>query len=178
MTSPNLRKIDWPDRLREVINYIGLTEDDRATIKSTGPIVRKHAVQLTNEIYDHIFNFNSASQFFVRDDGTPDPKRIQDNKDSMVQWLNYLAQAPTHDAFARYLLAVSSMHRTIPTHRPGLPSVPSQFVIGSISFYQTRLASIFQNELRDTNEASQASTAWNKILMVSLDVLLSAYLTE
>ncbi len=158
------------------MRYVGLTEDDRGRIKSTGPIVRRYADRLTTEVYDLIFEFPEAGKFFSLDDGSPDPKRVQDNKDSMVQWLQYLSQAPTNDAFARYLAAVSAMHRDIPIHRPGLPPVPYQFVIGTISFYQTRLLEIFREELGDDAQAARASASWNKILMVSLDALLGAYM--
>ncbi len=178
MTTPRKQRTNWPDRLREVTKYVGLTEEDRSLIKSTGHIVKRYSDQLTTEVYDHIFEFPSAGRFFSKDDGTPDPKRVKDNKDSMVQWLNYLSQAPTNDAFARYLIAVSAMHRDIPVHRPGLPPVPSQFVIGTISFYQTRLMEIFEQELGDSAQAARASVSWNKILMVSLDILLGAYLLD
>ena len=85
---------------------------------------------------------------------------------------------PSNDAFARYLIAVSAMHRDIPIHRPGLPPVPTQFVIGTISWYQTRLIQIFEEELGDLRKAAEASVAWNKMLMVSLDILLGAYLLD
>lgn len=175
MTTTGMAKVNWPERLREISTYVNLTEDDRKLIRSTAPIIRRYADQLTTEVYDLIFEFPNAGRFFSYDDGTPDPKRVKDNKDSMMQWLNYLSQAPSNDAFARYLIAVSAMHKDIPIHRPGLPPVPSQFVIGTISWYQTRLIQIFEDELGDLRKAAEASTAWNKMLMISLDILLGAY---
>ena len=149
MATTGKQKTNWPDRLREISKYVNLTEEDRKLIRSTGPIVRRYSDQLTTEVYDLIFEFPNAGRFFSYEDGTPDPRRVKDNKDSMMQWLNYLAQAPSNDAFARYLIAVSAMHRDIPIHRPGLPPVPTQFVIGTISWYQTRLIQIFEDELGD-----------------------------
>ncbi|MQF65443.1 hypothetical protein FIM04_04950 [SAR202 cluster bacterium AC-409-J13_OGT_754m] len=178
MTSPQSPKPIWPERYKLLLEFVGVSEHDLSLIRKTGPIVVKYAVQLTDEIYELIFNFPSAKQFFVKEDGSPDHKRIKDNKDTMIQWLYYLSNAPTNDAFARYLAAISSMHRSVPSHRPGLPSVPSQYVLGSISFYQTRLAEIFQNELTNKVEAHKASMAWNKLLIVSLDLLLGSYLTH
>ena len=70
------------------------------------------------------------------------------------------------------------MHHTVPSHRPGLPAVPSRVVIGTISYYQARLSEILHDELDDPVEASRASSAWNKFLMVSLDLLLVAYLSD
>ena len=178
MTSAQSPKPIWPERYKILLEFVGVSEHDLSLIRTTGPIVVKHAVQLTNEVYELIFDFPSAKQFFVKEDGSPDEKRIKDNKDTMIQWLYYLAKAPTNDGFARYLAAISSMHRSVPSHRPGLPSVPSQYVLGSISFYQTRLAEIFQDELTDQIEAHRASVAWNKLLIVSLDLLLGSYLTH
>ena len=94
MTTTGTQKTNWPDRLREISKYVNLTEEDRKLIRSTGPIVRRYSDQLTTEVYDLIFEFPNAGRFFSYDDGTPDPKRVKDNKDSMMQWLNYLAQAP------------------------------------------------------------------------------------
>ena len=74
MTTPRKQRTNWPDRLREVMKYVNLTEDDRALIKSTGHIVKRHSDQLTTEVYDHIFKFPSAGRFFAYDDGTPDPQ--------------------------------------------------------------------------------------------------------
>ena len=178
MATTGKQRTNWPERLREIIRYVNLTEEDRGLIRSTGPIVRRYSDQLTTEVYDLIFEFPSAGRFFSYADGSPDPRRVKDNKDSMMQWLNYLSQAPSNDAFARYLISVSAMHRDIPIHRPGLPPVPTQFVIGTISFYQTRLIEIFEDELGDLRKAAKASVAWNKMLMVSLDILLGAYLLD
>jgi len=178
MSSSQSSRPIWPERYKLLLDFVGVSEHDLSLIRATGPIVVKYAVQLTNEVYDLIFNFPSAKQFFVKEDGSPDHKRIKDNKDTMIQWLYYLSKAPTNDAFARYLAAISAMHYSVPSHRPGLPSVPSQYVIGSISFYQTRLAEIFQKELTNEVEAYKVSVAWNKLLIVSLDLLLGAYLTH
>ena len=178
MTTPKTRQPNWPDRFRDLIEFSGISDTDFKSVKDTGPIIVRYAVSLTDEIYDRIFEFPAAKQFFVDSDGRPDAKRIQDNKDTMIQWLYYLAKAPTNDGFTRYLAAISSMHHTVPSHRPGLPAVPSRFVIGTISYYQARLSEILHDELDDPVEASRASSAWNKFLMVSLDLLLVAYLSD
>ncbi|MQF69505.1 hypothetical protein FIM12_04135 [SAR202 cluster bacterium AD-804-J14_MRT_500m] len=178
MTAPRTRQTNWPDRFRDLLEFSGISDNDLKSVKATGPIIVKYAVSLTDEVYDRIFEFPAAKQFFVDKNGHPDAKRIKDNKDTMIQWLYYLAKAPTNDGFTRYLAAISSMHHTVPSHRPGLPAVPSRFVIGTISYYQTRLSEILQDELDDPDEASRASTAWNKFLMVSLDLLLVAYLSD
>ena len=56
--------------------------------------------------------------------------------------------------------------------------MPSRFMVGTISFVQTALADVLRQELADPEEALRAATAWNKMLMVQLDILLAGYLTE
>ena len=51
-------------------------------------------------------------------------------------------------------------------------------MVGTISFVQTALADVLRQELADPEEALRAATAWNKMLMVQLDILLAGYLTE
>ena len=47
-----------------------------------------------------------------------------------------------------------------------------------MSFLQTALADLFQEEIDDRVEAHAASVAWNKLLMVQLDILQAGYINE
>jgi hypothetical protein len=51
-------------------------------------------------------------------------------------------------------------------------------MIGTISFIQTALTNLFSHEIQDRLQATQASVAWSKLLMVQLDILLAGYVTE
>ena len=54
--------------------------------------------------------------------------------------------------------------------------IPPQFMVGAMSLTQSALAGVFQAELSDAREALEAATAWNKILLVQLNVLLLGYM--
>ena len=43
---------------------------------------------------------------------------------------------------------------------------------------QTELADLFHEEIDDPREAHTASVAWNKLLMVQLDILQAGYINE
>jgi hypothetical protein len=47
-----------------------------------------------------------------------------------------------------------------------------------MSFLQTALTDIFQEEITDPREAHAATVAWNKMLMVQLDILQAGYINE
>ena len=76
------------------------------------------------------------------------------------------------------LLATGIVHSHPPSHRAHLGSVPSRYMVASMSFIQTAVAEILRKELDDQGLAMRASVAWNKMLMVQLDILLAGYVTE
>jgi len=51
-------------------------------------------------------------------------------------------------------------------------------MIGTISFVQTAVAQLLFQEIDDRQKAMLASLAWNKLLMVELDILLAGYLDQ
>lgn len=167
---------DWSARFQEMIDFVGLSEEDRQLIKDSGPLVMKHARSLTTEIYDRLLAYPEARQFFVTDDDEPDEKRIEDNRQTMISWLRASTTAPLNEGFVRYLVAISQMHVNIPIHRPSLGPVAPRYVIGSISYYQTELADLLHREMADAALATRTSVAWNKWLMVGMELLLADYL--
>ena len=46
-------------------------------------------------------------------------------------------------------------------------------MVGTISFVQTAVAQLLSQELDDPKKALLAALAWNKLLMVQLDILLA-----
>ena len=168
---------NWPARFAEMLDFVGLSEEDRQLIKTSAPIIMAHARGLNDAVYDHLLQYPQARQFFVTDSDEPDPKRIEANKQTMISWLRATAAAPLNDGFVRYLAGTSQMHRNIAIHRPGLSPVPPRYIIGIIAYYQTAIADLLQQDMADTTLASRTSVAWNKWLMLQIEPLLGNYLS-
>ena len=171
---PYLPAADLPRFIRELSDFVGLDDGDLATVRRTAPIVLAQEEAFTTALYHHFLKFPSSARFFLRDDGTPDAERIERRKHSLGRWLRETAEAAlTHD-FGYYLLAVGLSH----SHRPRGPGgvVPAHFMVGAMSLAQTALARLFQAELPEGDEALAASVAWNKVLLLQLNVLLLGYL--
>jgi len=159
--------------VRELVAFVGFDEADVAMIRRTAPVLLKHERAITDALYEHFLRFPPTARFFLLDDGTPDNERLERRKHSLGRWLHETAQAAlTHD-FGYYLLAVGLSH----SHRPRGPGgkVPPHFMIGAMSLAQTAFARIFQAELPDLQEAFDATLAWNKLLLVQINVLLLGY---
>jgi len=171
---PYLPGADLPRFVRELSEFVGLDDGDLAAIRHTAPIVLAQEAAFTTALYEHFLKFPSSARFFLKEDGAPDTVRIERRKHSLGRWLRETAEAAlTHD-FGYYLLAVGLSH----SHRPHGPGgvVPPHFMVGAMSLAQTALTRLFQAELVDPHEVLAASVAWNKVLLIQLNVLLLGYL--
>ena len=95
-----------------------------------------------------------------------------------MRWLTGSIGFKIDEDYPIRLLATGIVHSHPPSHRAHLGSIPSRFMIGSMSFIQTLLAQLFQEEIKDRRESHRASVAWNKLLMVQLDILQAGYIDE
>ena len=164
---------DMQGYVHELVAFVGLNEDDAALIRRTAPIVLQHERDITDALYDHFLKFPATARFFLAEDGSPDAQRLERRKHSLARWLRETAEvAMTHD-FLYYLLAVSLSH-SHRQHGPG-GKVPPQFMVGAMSLAQTTFAGLFRDAL-EAPDALDATVAWNKLLLVHLNVLLVGYL--
>ena len=169
---------DWPARMKEMVDFVGLTPAELELVQSTSPILLARADELTSAIYNHFLKFPEARKFFLADDGEVDPERIDRRKHSLARWLQTSIEFKVDEDFPVFLLAIGLTHAHPPSHRAHLGAIPTRFMIGTMSFAQTALSRLLFQDMDDQSEARRASIAWNKLLMVQLDVLLAGYVTE
>jgi hypothetical protein len=171
--------VDWPARMKGMAEFMGVSQADLDLVQATAPIILKHATGLTDAVYDHFLKFPQARQFFLTPEGEVDQEQLARRKRSLVRWLRNSVDFKIEEDFPIYLLAISVSHSHPPAHRAHLGSIPSRFMIGTISFAQTALAELLRREMsHDLDLAMRAAAAWNKLLMVELDILLAGYVTE
>ena len=169
---------DWPARLAEMVEFVELTEEDRQLIRASAPIINKYARSLTDTLYDRFLEYPKTRKYFVTETDEEDEVRIETNKQTMIRWLRDTGFAHVGDSFARYVRAIGMMHKNLPKDRAHHGPVPSQYVIATISFYQTAIANLLSQNIPDTDLATRTTIAWNKLLVVELDMLLGVYLND
>jgi len=160
--------------VREQMAFVGLGEADIETIRRTAPLVLKHEAAITEALYDHFLRFPETRQFFVGEDGAPDLPRLERRKHSLARWLRETADVAMTHGFVYYLLAVALSH----SHREYGPGgkIPPQFMVGAMSLAQSAIADVLREEVTEPHDALAASVAWNKLLLVHLNVFLLGYL--
>lgn len=172
------RIVDWPTRMREVAEFVGLRQAELAVIQSTAPVILEHGENLTAAVYDHFLKFDDSRRFFLAEDGEVDEPKLERRKHSLLRWLRGSLDFKLDMDYPIRVLATGIVHSHPPSHRAHLGSIPSRYMIATISFMQTALNDIFHQEIEDPAEANQASVAWSKLLMVQLDILLAGYMTD
>ena len=172
--TPYLPGTDMPRFIRELSDFVGLGEPDLESIRRTASVVLEAETVITAALYEHFLKFPATARFFLGEDGAPDLARLERRKHSLGRWLRLTAEAVATHEFAYYSLAVGLSH----SHRAQGPGgvVPAHFMVATMSVAQTALAELFQSRLGDAHEALRASVAWNKLLLVQLNVLLLGYL--
>ncbi len=170
--------VDWPARMKEVAAFVGLAQNELDIIESTRELVLSKGEEITGEVYDHFLKFQVTRRFFLNEDKAVDDDRLERRKHSLLRWLRGSLDFKIDEDYPVRLLATGIVHSHPPSHRAHMGSIPSRFMIGSMSYLQTLLANIFYSEMKDPGEAHQASVAWNKMLMVQLDILQAGYINE
>jgi len=165
--------VDLPRFIRDLAAFVALDEADLAAIRRTAPLVLAHEAELATAVYDHFLEFPEAARFFLDEQGAPDPDKLVRRKHTLARWLRETAEAVTTTEFSYYLLAVGLSHSHRHPARGG--RVPPHLMVGTISLVQSALARLLAAELDDAPAALAASTAWNKLLLVQLAVLLLGY---
>ena len=159
--------------VQELMAFVGLDETDAALIRSTAPIILKHEQAITSALYEHFLKFPATARFFLQEDGTPDQQRLERRKHSLGRWLRETAEVAMSHDFVYYLLAVGLS----PSRRATGPggTIPPQFLVGAMSLAHAAFARLFQVELGDIEQAFEATLAWNKLLLIHVNVLLLGY---
>ncbi len=172
------RIVDWPARMKEVADFVGLDQAGLEIIESTRELVLSRGEEITGAVYDHFLKFPETRRFFLEEGGEVDEAKLDRRKHSLLRWLTGSIGFKIDEDYPIRLLATGIVHSHPPSHRAHLGSIPSRFMVGSMSFLQTALTDIFQEEITDPREAHAATVAWNKMLMVQLDILQAGYINE
>ena len=172
------RIIDWPARMQELADFVGLGQTELELVQSTKEIVLERGEELSAAVYDNFLESPNSRRFFVDANGEVNEERLDRRKHSLFRWLRGSVDFQIDADYPIRVLATGIVHSHPPTHRAHLGSIPSRFMIGTISYIQTLVGEMLRQAIADPQEAARATAAWNKMLMVQLDILLAGYLID
>ena len=169
---------DWPARMQQMAHFVGFTEEDLELIRSSGTALLPRADELAAAVYEHFLSYPATARYFLTREGEVNETRLERRKHSLARWLRNSIEFDIDEKFPIFLLAVGVVHSNPPLPAGRHGSVPARFMTGTIAFIQSEIASILAEEIHEPGRAVRTSAAWNKMLMLQLDVLLAGYVTE
>ena len=170
--------VDWPGRMRELADFVGLDQEGLGLIRATREVVLAHGEELTASVYDNFLGFAESRRFFVGADGEVNEERLARRKHSLMRWLRGSVDFQLDEDYPIRVLAMGIVHSHPPLHRAHLGSVPARFMIGTIGYIQAAVSDLLRRELADGDLALRAAAAWNRMLMLQLDIMLAGYVAE
>ena len=148
------------------------------TIKQSRPIVEKHLPELVTQFYSHLLRHPPTRRFFLKKDGSIDQPYVELRMRHLTNFWLHAASGVYQDAFAGYVDYVGRAH----TSRGADPHIyiAERYVIGQVGFMQHAISEVISKELRHKDEAFElrAIEAWDKLMMVILEMLARAYGNE
>lgn len=163
---------------RYMAEFVGFTQADADAIKAAAPIIERHISEIVAGFYSHLLRYPPTRKFFVSPDGAIDQEYLELRMRHLTNFWLRTASGVYDDDYARYLDYVSRAH-TAHGANPGI-YIAERYVIGQVGFVQHAISTILMRELRHGDEALQeaAVEAWDKLLMVILEMLSRGYGSE
>lgn len=155
--------------------YVGFTAADAAAIRQTRPIIEKHLPEIVSKFYAHVLRYPPTRKFFLNADGTLNQEYLELRMRHLTNFWLRTADAVFDDDYARYVDYVGRAH----TSRGADPSIyiAERYVIGQVGMMQHAISEAINRELSSEGSMVEfpAAEAWDKLMMVVLELLARAY---
>jgi nitrite reductase/ring-hydroxylating ferredoxin subunit/hemoglobin-like flavoprotein len=163
---------------RAMAEFVGFTQADADAIKQTAPIIEQHLGEIVGAFYAHLLRYPPTRKFFLKADGSIDQEYLELRMKHLTAFWMRTAGGVYDDDYACYLEYVGRAH-TARGANPGI-YIAERYVIGQVGFIQHAISMVLMQNLRDTDSklADLAVEAWDKLLMVILEMLARAYREE
>jgi nitrite reductase/ring-hydroxylating ferredoxin subunit len=163
---------------RYMADFVGFTDADEQAIVASKPVIEKQLPQIVSDFYDHLLRYPPTRKFFLKPDGTLDEAYLQLRMRHNANFWRRTAEGNYDDEYAGYIAYVGRAHTT----HGADPTIyiPERYVIGQVGFVQHAISQALHDALHDRDEMFEhrAMEAWDKLLMVVLEILARAYSTE
>ncbi len=160
---------------RYMASFVGFTDEDAQLIRRTKPIIERHLPTIVAEFYTHLLRYPPLRQLFLRADGTIDESYLKLRMRHLSNFWLRSAEGVFDDEYARYVDYVGRAH----TSHGADPNIyiAERYVIGQVGMMQSAISDAVSRDLRAVGDQSeyQAVEAWDKLMVVILELLARAY---
>ena len=160
---------------RYMAEYVGFTSADADAIRQTKPIIEKHLPEIVSKFYAHLLRYPPTRKFFLNTDGSLNQDYLELRMRHLTNFWLRTAEGVFDDEYARYVDYVGRAH----TSRGADPNIyiAERYVIGQVGMMQHAISEAINRELSSEGSMVEfpAGEAWDKLMMVVLELLARAY---
>lgn len=159
---------------RYMADFIEFGKDDIEAIKQSRPIIEKHLPDIIDGFYAHLLRYPPTRKFFLKMDGSIDEPYLELRMRHQANFWLRTCDGIFDEEYARYLDYVGRAH----TSRGADPRiyVAERYVIGQVGYVSHAIQRAISQDLHEYPDVEEKTAeAWNKLMMVVLEMLARAY---
>jgi nitrite reductase (NADH) small subunit len=159
-------------------DFVGFTEEDAQAIKESRFVIEKYIPSIVSAFYTNLLRYPNTRKFFLKPDGSIDQEYLQLRMHHLQNFWRRTTTAVFDEDYARYVDYVGRAH----TQHGADPNIyiPDRYVIGQVGYIQHAISEALTKELHeiDPDWEVRAQKAWNKLMILILELLSRAYGNE
>ncbi len=154
-------------RLEFLADFCLMSEDDWVALDDSLPYLAPRLPELLDRLYDHLLEYDDTRRVFLGENEQVDPAYMALRKEHMTEWIMRTISVGDRNRFAAYVIQTARRHTAVGR------SVPPRYMVSLISFIQTSILNALFDALPDDHTLRRRlSLAWNKMLMIQLEMFL------
>lgn len=161
--------------LSSMTEFVGFGLEDGEAIRQTRPILEKYLPEIIGDFYAHLLRYPPTRKFFLKKDGSVDEEYLELRMRHQTNFWLRLCQGQLDADLARFMDYVGRAHTALGAD-PRI-YIAERYVTGQVGFMAHAIARAISQELHkeDQDFELRALEAWNKLLMIVLEMLARAY---
>ena len=160
-------------RFSFLAEFCHFEEDDWNVLDESLPFLAPEMPDLLDRLYDHLLDHDDTRRIFLGAKGELDPAYIELRKEHMTEWIMAALTMRDPKEFANYVTRVGRRHRGVSGQSNR--AVPPRYMVAFMSFIQSEITRVlFAFMADDLPRLQRAILAWNRILIIQLEMFLKA----
>jgi Protoglobin len=160
------------EELRQLLETIGFTEEDRAALSQSGDLLNDDAEGLVDGWRKIIGDHDQLAKWFFGPDGKPDDKYKSAVKPRFVRWVLDVWSRPFDQTWLDYQNEIGLRHtpakKNLTDGVQTPPVVPLRYLIAFIPHVLAAVRSHLQAKGAAPNDVDRMSAAWTKAVLLSI----------
>ena len=166
------RRINFGERIEATRELVGYTSADAARIESSRALLTDQTAAVAEEIYKGLLSRPETAVQFMDVHGAIDTTEVVMRRTAFAEWLRSVIVDPLDARTADYLASVG---HTFARRESVAARIKARYLVSTIGNVQAAFTRILSMAISDPAELGACVAAWNKRLMIHLDILLAVY---